>query len=189
MGKNMRIAVAFLFLSAFCVPATAQDLSRAVDVGINSIRAAHGLRPLARERRLDSAAESQARWMCSVGRMDHMREPPRSFDEFKTCDHHPANRVVNSGYFTFDELFSLRYNDTGVEVIPKDAANSNVSEIIAAGFGGGPQVRRPDIILDGWMRSPGHRKAILTPHFNEFGVAVSSSNGVDVYWCVVFAAR
>jgi hypothetical protein len=120
--------------------------------------------------------------------MDHLREPAGSLEEYRVCNHHPANRVVNSGYFAFDELFSVGYNERGVEVHPKDKANTHVGEIIASGIGGGPDVRRPDIILDGWMRSPGHRRAILTPQFRDFGVGVSAVGG-DVYWCVVFALR
>lgn len=170
--------------------ASAQDLSGSVAAGINSIRRSNGLVSLAREPRLELAAKSQAEWMASVGRMDHLRESPRSLDEYKICNHHPANRVINSGYFTFDELFRVDYNPdgSGASVHPKPAANINVGEIIAAGRGGGPEVRRPDIILNGWMNSPGHRQAILTPHFREFGVGVASRGG-DVYWCVVFASR
>ena len=156
--------------------------------GINAIRSSMGLNRLNREPRLDSAAKSQSDWMASVGRMEHLREFPKSLEEYRICNHHPANRVVNSGYFAFDELFVINYNGGGAEVHPRPAANTHVGEIIAAGRGGGPDVRRPDIILNGWMNSPGHRQAILTPHFNDFGVGVSARGG-DVYWCVVFASR
>jgi len=185
--------IAFLALAvALSVSCTAfsQDLSSQVATGINSIRSSRGLVQLKRERRLDSAASSQADWMGSVGRMEHLREPARSLDEYKVCNYHPANRIVNSGYYAFDELFKIDYNPdgSGAEVHPKNIANTHVGEIIAAGRGGGPDVRRPDIILDGWMRSPGHREAILTPRFRDFGVGVASRGG-DVYWCVVFAVR
>lgn len=155
--------------------------------GINSIRSSHGLPKLRREPRLESAAASQANWMASVGRMDHLREPPRSLEEYKTCNHHPANRVINSGYFSFDDLFRIDYNGGGAVVHPT-RANTHVGEIVAAGRGGGPSVRRPDIILAGWMNSPGHRDAILNPKFKEFGSAVAARGG-DVYWCVVFGVR
>ena len=179
----------FLFaclLSCPC-PVNAQDLPYIVAEGINSIRASHGLPRLRREPRLDSAAASQANWMAAVGRMDHLREPPRSLDEYRTCDHHPANRVINSGYFSFGDLFRIDYNNGGAVVHPT-RANTHVGEIIAAGRGGGPSVRRPDIILAGWMNSSGHRATILNPGFNEFGSAVAARGG-DVYWCVVFGMR
>lgn len=184
----MRSLAVFAFLVlCFPFPATAQGLSGEVAAGINSIRASRGLARLSRDRRLDSAATSQADWMSSSGRMDHLREPPRSLEEYRTCNHHPANRVVNSGYFSFDELFRIDYGNGGAVVHPT-RANTHVGEIVAAGRGGGPEVRRPDIILNGWMNSPGHRDAILNPRFREFGVGVSGRGG-DVYWCVVFASR
>jgi len=185
--------IAFLALAiALSVSCSAfsQDLSSTVATGINSIRSSRGLVQLKRERRLDSAASSHADWMASVGRMEHLREPPRSLDEYKVCNYHPANRIVNSGYYAFDELFRIDYNPdgSGAEVHPVPIANTHVNEIIAVGRGGGPDVRRPDIILDGWMKSPGHRDTILTPRFRDFGVGVASTGG-DVYWCVVFAVR
>lgn len=185
----MRILFA-LFLSFAPSIVPAQDLPGAVASGINSIRRSQGLSQLKREQRLEGAARSQADWMLAVGRMDHMREPARSLDEYKICNYHPANRVVNSGYYTFDELFKIDYNPdgSGAQVHPRSIANTHVGEIVAAGRGGGPEVRRPDIILNGWMNSPGHRQAILTPHFRDFGVGVAS-NGRDVYWCVVFAVK
>lgn len=186
----MRILALASIVSLFCFECPAQDLSGAVASGINSIRRSHGLGQLRREPRLETAAVSQAEWMSSVGRMDHMREPARSLEEYKICNYHPANRVVNSGYYSFDELFRIDYNPdgSGAHVHPRPIANSHVGEIVAAGRGGGPDVRRPDIILNGWMNSPGHRQAILTPHFRDFGVGVAARGG-DVYWCVVFATK
>jgi len=120
--------------------------------------------------------------------MDHLRDPPKSLEEYMICEYHPANRVVKSGYFAFDELFTIRYNSFGVEVKPKPEANSCVGEIIAAGRGEDSDLRRPNLILEGWMKSPGHRQTILTPHFVDFGLGVYLAPG-QVYWCVVFTSR
>lgn len=182
----MRVLPVLLTLSLFCFPARSQDLEGSVASGINSIRGSAGLVRLERNRMLEQAAKSQAEWMCAVGRMDHMREPPGSLEEYKVCNHHPANRVVNSGYYSFDDLFRIDYNQGGAVVHPT-RANTHVGEIVAAGRGGGPDVRRPDIILRGWMNSPGHKAAILNADFKEFGVGVAARDG-DVYWCVVFGA-
>lgn len=183
---TLRALFVWLLLSS-CV--FAQGLSQAISSGLNGIRSSSGLPLLKRDVLLDSAAQSQADWMVAVGRMEHLREPARSLDEFRKCNHHPANRVVNSGYFSFDELFRIDYNldGSGAQVHPTKA-NTHVGEIIAVGRGGGPDVRRPDIILNGWMNSEGHRHTILTPSFRDFGVGVAS-NGPDVYWCVVFARK
>jgi uncharacterized protein YkwD len=127
--------------------------------------------------------------MARVQRMTHTREYPSSFEEYKTCNYHPANRVINSGYFKFEDLFSVRMNDTGVSIDALPAANENVSEIIAMGKAPGMQAYNTNIIVQGWMRSPGHKKVILTPNFKEMGVGISSVRTGEVYWCVVFANR
>lgn len=164
------------------------DLEARVFVGINSIRSSHGLAVLAHEPRLEEAARSQCLWMASVGRMDHMREPARPFEEFLVCDHHPSNRVVKSGYFAFEELFRVDRNPTGAAVFPLPAANEKVGEIIAKGWGGDGayDVGR---VLEGWMKSPSHREQITRASFREMGVAVCSPRSGETYWCVVFAYR
>ena len=104
------------------------------------------------------------------------------------CNYHPANRIINSGYFDFHDLFLVEHNSGGSVVRPRLVANENISEIIAAGWGDEREIRRSETILNGWMNSPGHRKAILTPHFKDFGVGISMKKG-ETYWCVVFATR
>lgn len=156
--------------------------------GINSIRSHHGLATLAPEPRLTLAARSQCEWMASVDRMDHMREPAGSFEEFLHCDHHPANRVVKAGYFKFEDLFRVDRGPNGVSVTPLPAANDKVGEIIARGAGG-PGAYNTDTVLGGWMRSPGHREEILQENFREVGVAFCSPRPGVTYWCVVFGCK
>jgi uncharacterized protein YkwD len=182
-------AIVFFALLVFCIIETrADDLVDSISRGINSIRLKANLSVLSRDIRLDCAAKSQSDWMASVGRMEHLREHPRSLDEYKSCEHHPSNRVVKSGYFAFDDLFVVAYNNGGVEIHPRPIANTHVGEIIAAGRGGDFEIRRPDLILEGWMKSPGHKQNILTPHFRDFGVGVASRPG-EIYFCVVFASK
>lgn len=120
--------------------------------------------------------------------MEHLREPARSFDEFLHCDHHPANRVVKSGYYRFDELFRVDRNPTGANVVPLPAANDNVGEIIAHGTGG-PGAYDVNTVLVGWMNSPGHREEILQANYRDAGVAVCSPTPNVTYWCVVFGCK
>ena len=125
--------------------------------------------------------------MSAVGRMDHMREPAKSFDEFRACNHHPVNRVINSGYYNFDDLFETFKDSKGVSVRPRRETQL-VDEIVAWGRAG-KDAYRTDIIVAGWMRSPGHRKAILNPAFRDMGVGITSPVNGEVYWCVVFGKR
>lgn len=164
------------------------DLEPLVFRSINSVRASHGLQALSPNPALAEAARSQSLWMASVGRMDHMRPPARSFDEFLTCEYHPSNRVVKSGYFRFEELFRVDRNPTGATVVPLPAANEKVGEIIARGAGG-PGVYDYRAVVRGWMNSPGHRKEILKGQYREMGVSVVSPRQGETYWCVVFGYK
>ena len=180
----------FSFLLLFPGLCLGSDMHSEVRHRINSIRQNHGLPALSPNQKLVEAAKSQSDWMANVGRMDHLREPAKSFEEYKVCNYHPANRVINSGYFKFEELFRLKFNPdgTGVEVLPRPEAQANVGEIIAKGSGMGRDVYSPEIIVKGWMNSPGHRRAILDSNFKEFGVGITPT-GKEVYWCVVFGSR
>lgn len=175
--------VFFLLLTNVC----SADLYSEVTDAINVIRMRHGLCRLQRNEMLDQASKSQSDWMTKVGRMDHMRESPSSFEDYKICNYHPVNRVVNSGYVRFEDVFETVFNEKGVSVHPLPSAEF-IDEIIAWGKAG-EKAYRTDIIVDGWMRSPGHRKAILSPVFREMGVGITSPTYGEVYWCVVFGKR
>lgn len=184
----MKTLFCFLFLF-FCSSSFAADLYSEVYYKINAIRKQHGLVTLSHNNQLQSAAQSQSDWMAKVQRMDHLRDYPSSFEEYKVSNYHPANRVINSGYFKFEDLFSVRTGQTGVAIDPLPAANENVSEIIAMGRSADSKAYNTNIIVQGWMRSPGHKKVILTPNFKEMGIGISSIRTGEVYWCVVFANR
>lgn len=184
MKRTLAILVAVLF----CGEASSSDLNAMVARSINSIRSSYGLSELSPNASLVRAAESQAVWMARVGRMDHLREPARSFDDFLSCDHHPSNRVVKSGYFKFEELFRVERNQTGATVFPLPSANENVGEIIARGVGGDAAYDYRTVVR-GWMNSPGHRREILKAPYREMGVHVCSPRHGETYWCVVFGYR
>ena len=44
-------------------------------------------------------------------------------------------------------------------------------------------------IIRMWMKSPGHRKNILNPHFKEIGIGISRTSSGDQYVTQVFAAQ
>ena len=180
------IALAFLLLVSSS--AVAGDLYLEVYQRINGVRKGHGLSALENNVQLHKAAQSQSDWMARVDRMDHLRERPSSFEEFKVCNHHPVNRVANSGYYGFDELFETVVGQSGIVVNPKPATD-NIDEIIAVGKAPGSEAYKPNTIVTGWMNSPGHRKAILTPKYREMGIGISSIRQGEVYWCVVFANK
>lgn len=168
--------------------AAAQEASFVRDVAqrLNQQRVQHRLKPLNYNGTLEKAAQQHAEWMARNRRMEHLEEPPRSLDEQRTCNQHPANRVVNAGYFRWDDLFRVETRPDGAVVHPKPAANEAVGEIIAKGANAGHPATQPGTIVPGWINSAGHRKTILTPQFREFGIGTACI-GDDTYWCVVFA--
>jgi uncharacterized protein YkwD len=178
------VAVCGVILSA---NASAQNAPFVRDVAqrLNAERAKHGLQRLTYNTTLEKAAQAHAEWMARNQRMEHLQDAPRSLDEHRTCNQHPANRVVNAGYFTWDDLFFIESQPNGAVVHPKPAANNLVGEIIAKGADAGHPATQPPKIVPGWMNSPGHRKTILTPHYREFGIGTACI-GNDTYWCVVF---
>jgi uncharacterized protein YkwD len=183
----MRLLLSFIFVFAALV-AEASDLDAMVAKSINSIRSSSGLKPLRINPKLQAAARSQAVWMARAGRMEHLREPAKSPGEFLSGEYHPSNRVVKAGYFQFDELFRTDRTPNGMVFVPLPPANDNVGEIIAKGVGG-PDAYNHKTVVEGWMRSPGHRKEILKECYREFGANVCSPRPGETYWCVVFAFR
>ena len=180
-----------LFFVLFSCEAVAQELlhlNKEIFYKINRIRNNNGLVTLKINQKLNLAADSQSDWMSQVRRMDHLRKMPDSFDKYKTCSYHPVNRVVKSGYYKFEDLFNTNYRNNHIVFEPKDIAKKNIGEIIAMSKAM-DQSYNTNIIVTGWMNSPGHRKAILTPHYREMGIGISSPRYGEVYWCVVFATH
>lgn len=169
--------------------ASAQDAPFVRDVfgRINSQRKQHRLSTLTYNTTLEKAAQAHAEWMARNRKMEHLQAPPASFDEHRTCNHHPINRAINAGYVGWDEVFRAETTPTGAVVHTKPRADDHVGEIIAAGWGAGHPATQPDTIVRGWMNSPGHRKEILTGHWQEMGIGVACTpDGKDTFWCVVF---
>ena len=168
--------------------ACGQDVGFLKDVAtrLNQERIRHRLKPLKYNKTLEKSAQAHAEWMARNQRMEHLEEAPASLEEHKTSNQHPANRIINAGYFSWDDLFVVETGANGHAVNPRPDTNDRVGEIIAKGAGAGHPATQPPSIVPGWMNSPGHRKTILMPQYQEFGIGTSCT-GNDTYWCVVFA--
>lgn len=71
---------------------------------------------------------------------------------------------------------------TGAERILRTGLNiSRWGENIACAF------RSSDMVMRGWMASPGHAANIMNPLFTEIGVAIAASDTGQLYWVQVFA--
>ena len=179
-----------LCLCLFAAPAAlAQEAPFVRDVftRINKERTQQRLKPCTYNKTLEKAAQAHAEWMARSRKMEHLQDPPNSFEAHRTCNHHPINRAINAGYVGWDEVFQVERTPTGAIVHPKPGASECVGEIIAAGWGAGHPATQPKQIVSGWMDSPGHKKEILTGRYREMGIGVAcTQDGNDTFWCVVF---
>lgn len=183
--------IAFLLLGGVVLAcsAVAQDAPFASDAfgRINAQRRQHGFSTLTYNKTLEKAAQAHAEWMARERKMEHLQSPPASFDEHRTCNHHPMNRAINAGYLEWDQVFLVETRPDGAVVNPKPGVNDHIGEIIAAGWGGGHPATQTETIVTGWMNSPGHQQEILTDHYQEMGIGVACTpDGKDTFWCVVF---
>ena len=155
----------------------------------NAVRSQHGLKPFHYNLLLAKAAQSHAEWMTMQRRMVHLQPEATNLEDFRTCGHHPLNRVIRTGYLKWDDVFRLEVNDGQQVILTQKDANSLVGENIAEAKDAGHPAQQTRLMIDGWMNSPGHRHAILTPEFVEIGVGTACTNeqDYDTYWCVVFA--
>ena len=180
-----------VMLASTLTPVTAEDVLVETARRINVERRNHDLRPLKHNDKLATAAQSQAEWMAKVGKMLHLRgEQPSSFVDWKKSHHHPVNRVIHAGYVEWDKLFTLKNKEGKQVLVAKPKANERVGEVIAHGDPkSGPGRFRPQVIVTGWMNSPGHRKTILTTGYEEIGVGFARTKRGDAFWCVVFGKK
>lgn len=182
-----RIGLATVFVVAMCLPAAARQPGFVDEVfeRINAQRTRHQLGRLDHEAKLERAAQAHAEWMARHRKMVHLQPAPVRFEEHRTTNHHAINRAINAGYLGWDEAFVVERQDNGVVVHARPDANEFVGEIIAAGWNAGPPATQPRTIVEGWMKSAGHRPEILTARYREMGIGVAT-NGNDTFWCVVF---
>lgn len=187
---NRWLALCLFMAGILAMPSVAaQDAPFVRDIfaRINRERVRNGLNPCTYNKTLEKAAQAHAEWMARNRKMEHLQSPPGSFEEHRTCNHHPINRAINAGYIGWDDVFRVERTPTGAVVHAKPDANEHVGEIISAGWNAGHPATQPAPVVRGWMNSPGHRKEILTEHYQEMGVGVAGTpDGKDTFWAVVF---
>jgi uncharacterized protein YkwD len=182
----MRLVLCLLF-AVTAQAACGQNIPFVQDVAVrlNKERVQHRLKPLKYNKTLEKAAQAHAEWMARNQKMEHLQEEATSLEDHRTCTHHPINRAIKAGYIKWDDMFRLENRPEGQIVHVKEDANNYVGEIIAAGWNAGHPATQPPTVVPGWMNSPGHRKEILTAHYQEMGIG-TAVNANNTFWCVVF---
>jgi uncharacterized protein YkwD len=190
MIQRCRLPAVAICVTLAGITAQAQHAQSIRDVAqrLNAERKQHRLKPCTYNMTLEKSAQAHAEWMARSRKMEHLQPPPASFDEHRTCNHHPINRAISAGYISWEDVFRMETTPNGVVVHTKPDANDHVGEIIAAGWKAGHPMTQTQIIVTGWMNSPGHRKEILTAHYQEMGIGVACTpdDNYDTFWCVVF---
>jgi len=143
---------------------------------INKERLGNSLPKLSVNTKLVEAARMHADWMATTGQFSHLEgEEPKTKEQWEKSRWHPLNRVIQTGYVDFS-------------VISQPDANRHASEIIAHGSpNSGKSKFNPKVIVDGWIKSPGHHK-IMLGDYKEFGATKKIFKG-HVYWVVVFGNK
>ena len=191
MNRRLLLIVFFASMMA-SQPASAQEAGFVRDVfdRINAQRIQNGLKPCKYNKKLEKASQVHAEWMARNRKMEHLQEEAKSLEDHKTCTHHPINRAIRAGYREWDDIFLIENRPNGPVVHTKQDANNHVGEIVAAGWKAGHPATQTATVVNGWMNSPGHRKEVLTAHYEEMGIGVACKpdDQYDTFWCVVFGA-
>ena len=189
MNRRLLLIVFFASMMA-SQPASAQEAGFVRDVfdRINAQRIQNVLKPFKYNKKLEKASQFHAEWMARNRKMEHLQEEAKSLEDHKACTHHPINRAIRAGYSEWSDVFFIENRPDGQIVRTKPDANDHVGEIISAGWKAGHPATQTEIVVNGWMKSPGHRKEILTAHYEEMGVGVACTpdDQYDTFWCVVF---
>ena len=180
----------FLLLAFLAKDGFAGELHNLATNLINQQRSRHGLSALNQNSKLQIAAQSHAEWMAKTGTMVHAQEhdKPRNYAHHKTCDWIHINRIIKAGYFDYDECFHAKHLPNGIVADSVPGIDDMSGEIIAAGWGAGSmnyakQLQRH--VVPGWMKSPGHKKEIVTANYEELGVGYGVGSKGS-FWCVTF---
>ena len=189
MNRRLLLIVFFASMMA-SQPASAQEAGFVRDVfdRINAQRIQNGLKPCKYNTKLEKASQFHAEWMARNRKMEHLQEEAKSLEDHKACTHHPINRAIRAGYREWDDIFFIENRPNGPVVHTKPDANNYVGEIVAAGWKAGHPATQTATVVNGWMNSPGHRKEVLTAHYEEMGIGVACTpdDQYDTFWCVLF---
>ncbi|KAI9222968.1 CAP domain-containing protein [Blastocladiella britannica] len=130
---------------------------------LNDIRASKGLQPLCINPQLQASAQDQSNWMAKTGDMDHR---PDTFDRFSQYGY--AQNVARAENIAVNMPGVSKGNCFG-------KASQSVSDLMtSAGY----------TTACAWYNSPGHYANMMTPEFNQVGIAYTQGkwSGRDSYY-------
>jgi uncharacterized protein YkwD len=175
MPTFLRTLLPALLLSATCAAAARPaidpaDLAHRIHAGINAERAKEKLPPLAWDEALARIAAAHSRDMAGRGYVGHQSPEGNGFPfryrragyscgirEGRTIHQGAENIALGSLYASVTTVNGVAtYDWNSVETLARRA-------------------------VEGWMKSPGHRRNILTPHWRHEGIGVAIGKDDKVY--------
>lgn len=147
------------------------DLEKCIHFLINGERKKHGLLPLAWNEPLSGIARKHSSDMARRGYFSHVSPEDHDFSyRYKQEGFACAVRGQGNAYYTGAEnIFQNNLYDRVVISNGVRQYDWNSVDRIA------------ETTVDGWMKSPGHRKNILMPSWVSEGIGVSISSDEKVY--------
>jgi len=147
-----------------------QELERDIHALVNNERRKLGLPPLGWDEALCGIARKHSNDMAQRNYFDHISPDGRDF----------SRRYQEAGYVCavrFDRAVFL-----GAENILLNYLYDSVTTVNgAAYYDWNSREKIAETTVSGWMKSPGHRKNILTPHMKNEGIGIVLGPGGKVY--------
>ncbi|NDB55035.1 CAP domain-containing protein [archaeon] len=118
----------------------------------------------------------------------------------KLVDLHNEARSKNSWMWSINPLeidnALMRYAQDWSEIMAKDDSlkHSNMKDIMNLGFSRASEniaygQKNEESVMRTWLRSPGHRKNILSTSVDSIGCGYFYSDSNVIYWCVCFGKK
>lgn len=121
--------------------------------------------------------EHQVIELTNQKRVAHGLKPLRANWQLSRMARHKAWDMRDRGYFSHD---SPTYGSPFQMMRSYRIGYSYAGENIAAGQ------PTPSEVVNGWMKSPGHRRNILDPNYTQIGVGFAKGGKYGYYWVQVF---
>ncbi len=147
------------------------ELEKRIHVLVNGERKKHGLSPLAWNDALSGIARKHSTDMAQRGYFSHISPDDHDFSyRYKKEGYQCAVRGRGNAYYTGGE--NIFQNNLYDRVLISNGVRH---------FDWNSADRIAETTVDGWMKSPGHRKNILMPYWASEGIGVSISPEGKVY--------
>ena len=147
------------------------ELEKRIHLLINRERKKHGLSPLAGNEALSGIARKHSNDMAQRGYFSHVSPEGHDFSyRYKQEGYRCAVRGQGNAYYTGGE--NIFQNNLYDRILISNGVRRHDWNTID---------RIAETTVEGWMKSPGHRKNILMPYWVSEGIGVSVSSDDKVY--------